>query len=161
MSMSTEAINPALNEVRSGTPPVIKWPVQPRTSARIKIKNTIDIVGARENGRCLALDEGCSKTQLLFVQTIISELSRNIILYAGSGEIQLTVSDQDGLRCLGITAIDKGPGIPDVVAAMTSGFSTSGGLGLGLPGIRQMSNEFDIISQPETGTKITAKIWLV
>lgn len=161
MNLTTETITPAVTQLRPVTPPGIRSPMQPPTVARIAIHDTLDMVVARENGRCLALDASCSKTQLLLVQTIISELSRNIILHAGSGEIHLSRSDQGKLRCLCITAIDAGPGIPDIEAAMTCGFSTSGGLGLGLPGIRQMSNEFEITSEPGTGTKITATVWLV
>lgn len=137
------------------------WPTGPSAEARITIRQTLDIVEARGKGRHLSLQAGCSATELLLVQTIISELARNIVMYAGSGEIHLAGSAQKGRNSLTVTASDEGPGIANIEEAMTSGYSTSGGLGIGLPGIKQMSHQFEVSSRPGAGTKVTATIQFV
>ena len=99
-------------------------------------------------------------TQSTLVATAISELARNIVLYAKTGEIVLSRVSTDQHVGLIITAADKGPGIANIQHALMSGYSSSGGLGLGLPGVRQMVDEFDIKSRPGEGTQVTALMWL-
>lgn len=127
--------------------------------ARIGIHGVNDIVQARLQGRMLSHDRGFTPTQSTLVATVISELARNIILYAQHGEIilsRLGGTPHDGIE---ITAVDNGPGIVDTDLALVSGYSSSGGLGLGLPGVRQMADSFEISSRPDNGTKVTVEMW--
>lgn len=93
------------------------------------------------------------------ITTVISELARNILQYAVQGEILLEpviAQDQLGLT---VEAKDSGPGIPNVLQAMEYGYSSSGKLGLGLPGVKRLMDEFSIRSEPGQGTMVTAKKW--
>ncbi|HEY4126429.1 MAG TPA: ATP-binding protein [Gammaproteobacteria bacterium] len=120
-----------------------------------------DIVTARQHGRELALQSGFSETESTLIATIISELARNIVLYAQSGEIMLEKGLINGQhRGVIIVSKDNGPGIPDVQRALVGGYSTSGGLGLGLCGVRRMVDEFYIDTGTDKGTTVTAKKWL-
>jgi serine/threonine-protein kinase RsbT len=120
----------------------------------------MDIVTARQQGRALAAQLGFSSIDQTLIATAISEMARNIITYAGHGEIVLRpVQKTDGKRGIIIIAHDEGPGIPDVELAMQNGYSTSSSLGLGLPGAKRMMDEFDIISEVGKGTTVTMKKW--
>ncbi len=119
----------------------------------------IDIVTARQKGRELARDLGFTSTDLALIATAISELARNIILYANSGEIVLSVVENGSRRGLKVVARDDGPGIPDIERALEEGFSTSRSLGLGLSGVRRLMDEFDIVSEVGNGTTVTVKKW--
>ena len=127
--------------------------------AVIPITTDIDVVAARQKGRELATVLGFVSTDSTLLATAISELARNIIRYARYGEILIS-SVQSGER-VGITVVarDKGPGIADISLAMQDGFSTSGGLGLGLPGVKRMMDEFHLVSDANNGTKVTIKKW--
>lgn len=118
-----------------------------------------DIVVARQQGRTLASQIGFSATEATLVATAISELARNIILHAGRGEIVLRPLEQGGRCGLVIIAGDNGPGILDVRRAMAGGYSTSGGLGLGLCGVKRIADEFDIVSRLGQGTTVTIRKW--
>ncbi|HEX7965161.1 MAG TPA: ATP-binding protein [Gammaproteobacteria bacterium] len=121
----------------------------------------MDIVTARQHGRELALQSGFSETESTLIATIISELARNIVLYAQTGEIVLQKSGgTDKPRGVVIVSRDNGPGIPDVQRALVGGYSTSGGLGMGLSGVRRMVDEFYIDTGVGKGTTVTAKKWL-
>lgn len=135
-------------------------PGAPRETIAIPIRVVADIVTARQQGRELALQTGFSETEATLIATIISELARNIVLYAQTGEILLEKSKEDRQRGLIIISRDNGPGIPDVQRALVGGYSTSGGLGLGLCGVRRMVDEFFIDTGVEKGTTVTAKKWL-
>ena len=126
----------------------------------IPIKTVADIVTARQRGRELAVGVGFSETEATLIATIISELARNIVLYAQSGEITLENSNSEHRSGITIVSRDAGPGIPDVQRALVGGYSTSGGLGLGLCGVRRMVDEFTINSDVGKGTTVTAKKWL-
>lgn len=129
--------------------------------ARIKIETPLDIVDARQKGRVMAQEMNCSSTQATLVATAISELARNIILYAGVGEMILRRITKDSRSGLQIIASDNGPGIPNIARAMMNGFSTSGGLGLGLSGVKHIADSFHIKSEPGHGVQIDLIIWLV
>lgn len=129
-------------------------------TATIAIDAVADIVTARQRGREMALRLGFSETESTLIATIISELARNIVLYAQSGEIKLERASSKDRRGLVITCRDNGPGIPDVQRAMVGGYSTSGGLGLGLCGVQRMVDELDIDTKVGKGTTIVAKKWL-
>ena len=127
----------------------------------IPIRAVADIVTARQHGRELALQSGFSETESTLIATIISELARNIVLYAQIGEIVLEKAvNGEHRRGVVIISRDKGPGIPDVQRALVGGYSTSGGLGLGLCGVRRMVDEFYIDTGADKGTTVTAKKWL-
>lgn len=129
------------------------------TEARVPIRSDTDIVAARQEGRALSLLLGFSPTEATLVATAISELARNIVLYAKRGEVLLGFVEQRGRRGLVVVARDEGPGIPDVPRALMDGHSTSGGLGLGLPGVRRLMDEFEIVSEVGKGTTVTVKKW--
>ena len=126
---------------------------------RVAINSDQDIVAARQKGRVMANEVGFSTGDATLVATAISELARNIVSYARKG--QVTIKMVNGLNRQGIAVIasDDGPGIPDIRQAMRDGFSTSGSLGLGLPGVRRLMDEFEITSQPGRGTIVTVKKW--
>jgi serine/threonine-protein kinase RsbT len=125
----------------------------------VKIEHESDIVAARREGRALAQALGFTNGQLAMIATAISEIARNIIAYASRGEVQLTVMDEGGRRGLRVIARDQGPGIPNVEQAMQDGWSTSRGLGLGLPGARRLMDEFAVDSAVGKGTTITMTKW--
>jgi serine/threonine-protein kinase RsbT len=102
---------------------------------------------------------GLSTGDQALVATAISELARNIVDYAKRGEIILELAEHEARRGMVVIARDEGPGIPDVERAMQDGYSTGNGLGLGLPGVRRLMDEFEIVSQVGKGTTITAKKW--
>ncbi len=118
-----------------------------------------DLVRAREQGRVLAGQLGFQHSDLTLVATAISELARNILRYARRGEIVLRRAEDGGVPGIVIIARDEGPGIPDVNRAMEPGYSTAGGLGLGLPGVRRIMDEFEIVSEVGHGTVVTVTKW--
>ena len=126
---------------------------------RVAVGADVDIVTARQKGRELAAQCGLSSTDLAVVATAISELARNIVRYAVRGEIILRAVENGTKRGIEVVATDDGPGISDVPLAMQDGYSTSGGLGLGLPGVRRLMDEFDIVSRFGKGTTVTVKKW--
>jgi serine/threonine-protein kinase RsbT len=126
---------------------------------RVRIASDSDIVVARQKGRELANHARFGLTDVALIATAISELARNILLYAQHGEIALALVNQSGKRGIVIVAADDGPGIPDVAQALRDGYSTSGRLGLGLPGVKRVMDEFDLVSRVGHGTIVTAKMW--
>lgn len=131
----------------------------PSHEINVPVNADIDIVTARQKGRELARDLGFTSTDLALIATAISELARNIILYANTGEIVLSVVENGTKRGLRVVARDDGPGIPDIERALEEGFSTSRSLGLGLSGVRRLMDEFDIVSDVGRGTTVTVKKW--
>ena len=118
-----------------------------------------DIVLARQKGRALALEFGFTASDATLIATAISELARNIVSYAHRGQINLKIVNATTRKGLSIIASDDGPGIPDLSQAMRDGFSTSGSLGMGLPGVRRLMDEFEITSRPGRGTIVAVKKW--
>ena len=125
----------------------------------VPIRADSDIVTARQQGRALASLVGFSSTDATLIATAISELARNIVLYATRGEIVVASVENGGRPGVIVVARDKGPGIPDVRRATAGGYSTSGGLGLGLAGVRRLMDEFEIVSEVGSGTTVTARKW--
>ena len=103
---------------------------------------------------------GLAEAPSQMVATAVSELVRNILKYAGSGEIKLRLVKKMGNRGIEIEAIDRGPGIPDCEAAMADHFSSGGTLGLGLPAVKRMMDEFSLESTPGEGTRVKACKWI-
>ena len=130
-----------------------------KDESRVPILSDLDIVTARQRGRALAQRLGFSDSSLTMIATAISELARNILLYAKKGEMTVGVVENNGLRGIAVVAKDEGPGIRDVERAMEVGYSTSGSLGLGLPGTKRLMDDFEIVSRPGRGTTITARKW--
>lgn len=126
---------------------------------RISIVSDSDLVVARQKGRELAGELGFSRTDATLIATAISELARNILDYAGNGEIAITRGFENGRNGVVVVAVDSGPGINDVEAALQEGFSTSQGLGMGLPGARRLMDEFQIHSEIGKGTRVVMKKW--
>jgi serine/threonine-protein kinase RsbT len=114
---------------------------------------------ARQKGRARAIELGFSSGDATLIATAISELARNIVAYAKKGLITLQVVNGSNRQGISVTASDDGPGIPDIRQALRDGFSTSGSLGLGLPGVRRLMDEFEITSQPGRGTTVVVKKW--
>ena len=125
----------------------------------INIKSDVDVVIARQEGRRIAAELGFNAGDLTLIATAISEIARNIVNYAGRGEIALSVIEESGKPGISIIARDNGPGIPDIALAMQDGYSTSKGLGLGLPGAKRIVDEFEIASEVGKGTTIRMRKW--
>jgi len=131
------------------------------TDSQILIASDRDIVTARQQGRAVALQTGFSMSEATLIATAISELARNIVSYANRGSVTLQpVNGSNGASGLTIIASDSGPGIADINLALRDGYSSSGGLGLGLPGVRRLMDEFDIVSSSGSGTTVTVTKWL-
>ncbi|API91643.1 MULTISPECIES: anti-sigma regulatory factor [Virgibacillus] len=126
----------------------------------VNIKKEWDIVGARQLGRDIAREIGFGTVDQARIATTISELARNIYLYADHGQICFEVIDTFEQKGLCIIAIDIGPGIEDVGQVLEDGYSTSGGLGAGLPGVKRLMDEFDLQSEVGKGTRVKAIKWL-
>ena len=125
-----------------------------------EVKSEWDIVVARQMGREIAKEQGFGDVDQARITTAISELARNIFLYAEEGTIEVAVVDDHGRKGIKIVAQDTGPGIPDLKMAMRDGFSSSGGLGAGLTGVKRLMDYFDIKTEIGAGTVVTAIMWL-
>jgi len=129
------------------------------SSRQIAVTSEEGIVIARQAGREMSAGLGLSDTDQTLVATAISEVARNIILYAGRGVVELEVTTGASGIGLRIRAVDEGPGIADIELAMRDGYSTGRSLGLGLPGARRLMDDFSITSQPGQGTIVTMVKW--
>lgn len=136
------------------------WPKSlAKEEISVPIVSDSDIVTARQKGRELAVRLGFAAADLALIATAISELARNIVLYAQKGEIIISTVEDSHSYGIGVVARDGGPGIPDVERALQEGFSTSRSLGLGLPGVKRLMDQFDIASEVSRGTTVTVKKW--
>ena len=127
---------------------------------RIAIESDADVVTARQRARQLAIGLEMPTTDQTLLATAISEVARNITAYAKRGEVSLElIRDDGGRRGIRVVARDDGPGIADVERALTDGYTTGGGLGLGLPGARRLVDDFDIRTAPGEGTTVTLIKW--
>lgn len=129
------------------------------TETKVSINSDADIVLARQKGRELAVHLGFSSTDSTLIATAISELARNIVLYAKQGEIIVSAVQNAGKPAILVIARDEGPGIPNIEQAMKGGYSTSRSLGLGLPGVKLLMDQFEIVSKLGQGTMVTVKKW--
>ncbi|NLB74618.1 MAG: anti-sigma regulatory factor [Firmicutes bacterium] len=123
------------------------------------IENELDIIAARRCAKEVAKELGFSTVDQVRIATAISELARNVVLYAKEGSIIVRALCEGERKGLEISVADNGPGIPNVELAMTDGYSTSGGLGAGLPGARRLMDTFRVDSQLGQGTTILARKW--
>jgi serine/threonine-protein kinase RsbT len=127
--------------------------------ARVPVRVDSDIVTARQRGREVAMDAGFSATEATVIATAISEIARNIVRFARAGEITITLVSDGEAAGVTIVARDAGPGIDDIDLAMTAGYTTYNGRGLGLPGSRRLMDEFEITSEVGRGTTVTMTKW--
>ncbi len=127
---------------------------------RIAIASDSDLLAARQQARAIASDMGFTLTAVVAIVTALSEMTRNMLLYAGHGELVIESVRDGDRRGILITARDEGPGIVDLQKAMLDGYSTSGGLGMGLPGIKRLMDSFEIRTEPEKGTTVIVRKWL-
>ena len=125
----------------------------------IQVRNQHDIVNARHAVRTRAVAAGFRLVDQTKIVTAASELARNTLSYGGGGTLRIETLE-DGLRTgLRLTFEDHGPGIADIGLALTDGYTTSGGMGLGLSGSKRLVNEFDIWSKQGEGTRVTVTRW--
>lgn len=125
----------------------------------MRIASDRDIIAARHQARALAHDAGFGLADLAIIATAISELGQNALRYAKAGDLEIEIVRDRGRAGIVIVASDRGPGIPDVDLALRDGYSTSGSLGLGLPGVRRLMDDFEIRSEPGHGTTVTIRKW--
>jgi serine/threonine-protein kinase RsbT len=125
----------------------------------IRIEHDADVVVARRKGKELAAQLGFSGSDLTIIATAISEIARNIFVYAHDGEMTMRPERRGDRQGMEIVARDEGPGIADIELAMQDGYSTEKSLGLGLPGAKRLMDEFEIESTLGVGTTITMRKW--
>ena len=132
----------------------------PDAEERIAIESDNDVVTARQRARELAAMVDLTSMDQTLLATAISEVARNITTYATRGEVLLSiVRDNGGREGIRVVARDQGPGIENLDLAMQDGYTSGGGLGLGLPGARRLVDEFDIETAPSAGTTVTLVKW--
>lgn len=118
-----------------------------------------DVVLARQTARKLATECGMRLIDLTKLVTAVSELARNTMVYGGGGDMDWQILDESGKVGLRLTFRDEGPGIPDIKLAMTDGWTSGSGLGLGLTGAKRLVDEFELDTEPGKGTRITITRW--
>jgi serine/threonine-protein kinase RsbT len=123
------------------------------------LRNEEDVVYSRQTVRGWAVEMGFSLVDQTKLVTAASELARNTVVYGGGGTLRLEQVEEGIRRGLRLVFEDQGPGIPDIEQALRDGFTSGGGLGLGLGGARRLVNEFHIRSAPGEGTSITVVKW--
>jgi len=127
---------------------------------RVAITTDADVVTARQRARSMGGELGFTSTDLTLLATAISEVARNITAYAGEGEVVLrVVRGLNGREGIEVIAQDDGPGIANVGLALRDGYTTGGGLGLGLPGARRLVDEFELQTTPGEGTTVRLVKW--
>jgi serine/threonine-protein kinase RsbT len=129
------------------------------TSELLQIRSGDDVVRVRRDVRESAVAAGLSLVDQTKIITAASELARNTLDYGGGGTMLVERIDEGGRRGVRLTFEDQGPGIADIERALSDGFTSGGGLGLGLGGAKRLSNEFTITSQVGQGTKIVIARW--
>jgi serine/threonine-protein kinase RsbT len=124
-----------------------------------RLRTSDDIVVVRQAVRQRAIEVGFSLVEQTKIVTAASELARNAIQHGGGGRAIIEVLNDGGRRGVQLTFEDEGPGIPDLALAMKDGYSTAGGLGLGLSGAKRLSNTFSVTSVPGQGTRVVIARW--
>jgi serine/threonine-protein kinase RsbT len=126
---------------------------------KLEIRSSEDVVRVRQAVRALAIRIGLSLVDQTKVVTAASELARNTLDYGGGGTVTLEHATSGVRHGVRLTFEDKGPGIPDIELALKEGYTTGGGLGLGLSGAKRLSSEFEIASKPGEGTRVSITRW--
>ncbi|ABA74873.1 MULTISPECIES: anti-sigma regulatory factor [Pseudomonas] len=130
-----------------------------RSSGTQPINIEQDVVLARQTARKLATECGMRLIDLTKLVTAVSELARNTMVYGGGGDMDWQILDDNHKVGLRLTFRDEGPGIPDIKLAMTDGWTSGSGLGLGLTGAKRLVDEFELDTEPGKGTRITITRW--
>jgi len=125
----------------------------------LPIRKSEDVVVVRQHVRTMAIEAGLKLVDQTKIVTAASELARNTVTYGGGGTLLLETVSSGARKGVRLTFEDHGPGIADIELAMKDGYTTGGGLGLGLSGAKRLSNEFEIFSKPGEGTRITITRW--
>ena len=125
------------------------------------ITDSIDNAMAISAARRLCADIGFAESDQFLVATVVSELATNILHYAGHGEVRIKALHCCGKQGVEVLAVDHGPGIADIDKALTDNYSTGGTLGLGLPSVKRIMDEFTIESEPGCGVRCLARKWKV
>jgi serine/threonine-protein kinase RsbT len=133
--------------------------VTPAAPLRVPVREEADVAVARAVARAVALAEGLTASRAAAVATAVSEVAWNILLHAGAGEILVDAAAERGRRGVVVVARDEAGGVGDVARAMEDGYSTRGGLGLGLPSARRLMDEFALASAAGGGTTVTMRKW--
>ena len=131
-----------------------------RSSGSQPIQIEQDVVLARQTARKLATECGMRLFDLTKMVTAVSELARNTMVYGGGGDMDWQILDENARTGLRLVFRDAGPGIPDIKLAMTDGWTSGGGLGLGLTGAKRLVEEFELDTAPGKGTRITITRWV-
>jgi serine/threonine-protein kinase RsbT len=126
---------------------------------QLPLRSDNDIVRMRQQVRAWAIETSLSLIDQTKLVTAASELGRNTRIYGGGGDVTLDIVENGTRRGVRLTFVDKGPGIPDVELALKDGYTSGGGLGLGLGGSKRLSNEFEIITGPDIGTTVIITRW--
>jgi len=127
---------------------------------RIRIKQENDVYMAMMTTDKLATLIGFDLSAVMKIKTAVSELARNILKYAGTGYILISPLETNQKKGIEIFSSDNGPGIDDIEKALSDNFSTGGTLGLGLPGVKRLADEFKIDSAPNKGTRVSVRKWI-
>jgi serine/threonine-protein kinase RsbT len=125
----------------------------------MEIRTSDDVVLVRQAVRKKAVALGLGLVDQTKIVTASSELARNTLDYGGGGTVQLELVENGAHSGLRVTFEDQGPGIPDLDLALTDGYTTGNGMGLGLSGAKRLSNEFEIWSKPGEGTRVSILRW--
>ena len=141
------------------SPPLLELDEQRADEIRISVSADPDIVSARQAARNVAAEFGFPSTELTVLATAVSEIARNLVRFAGVGEIIVEQIEDNHRRGVRVVARDAGPGIVDLEQAMQDGYSTYKGLGLGLPGAKRLMDEFEVATKPGRGTTVTMTKW--
>lgn len=129
------------------------------TTERILLRTSEDIVLVRQAVRSRAVELGFSLVDQTKMVTAASEIARNTVIYGGGGWAEIEVMEQNGRKGLRVIFEDQGPGIGNIDVALQDGYTTGGGLGLGLGGAKRLVTDFEIRSTPGTGTRVTIARW--
>jgi serine/threonine-protein kinase RsbT len=125
----------------------------------VAVRTSDDVVRVRQAVRARAIEIGFGIVDQTKLVTAASEIARNTVDYGGGGTLCIEIVREGARRGVQLTFADNGPGIADITVAMTDGYTTGGGLGLGLSGAKRLSNEFSIESTPGKGTTVTLARW--
>jgi serine/threonine-protein kinase RsbT len=128
-------------------------------ASNVRINASEDVVRMRAAVRQAAIAQGLSLVDQTKIVTAASELARNALDYGGGGSVDIELVQNGARPGVRLTFVDQGPGIADIDQALKDGYTSGGGLGLGLGGAKRLSNEFSIVSQPGAGTRIVIVRW--
>jgi serine/threonine-protein kinase RsbT len=123
------------------------------------IRSEQDVVATRQVVRALTQEMKFSLVDQTKMVTAASELSRNTLVHGGGGELRWQIVEERGRRGLRLDFVDQGPGIADVKQALVDGWTSSNGMGLGLPGSKRLVHDFEIVSAPGAGTRVSVTRW--